>query len=71
MLARVLLQKNLEESWKLLGVDTTPKKRKFSNMQSDIVENVMNGLTSIGKKTWSKDTSTKRRVILQSIIGIN
>lgn len=50
VLACVLLHKNLEESLKLIGVDTTSKKRKFSNMQSDIIENVKKGLSSLGKK---------------------
>ena len=51
VLARVLLQKNLEESLNFLGVDTTSKKRKFSNMQSDIIENIKKCLNSIGKIT--------------------
>ena len=38
-------------------------------MQSDIVENVKKGLSSIGKKTQSKDKSPTRRVMLQSTLG--
>ena len=55
VLAHVLLQKKLEESLKLLGVDTTSKHRKCSNIQSDIIENVKKGLSSIAKKNQSKD----------------
>ena len=40
LLSLLLTQKKLQEELKLLGVDTTSKKKRFSNMQTDVTENV-------------------------------
>ena len=48
-LSLFLTQKKLQEALKLLGVDTTSKKRRFSNMQTNVIENVKQGLRNIGK----------------------
>ena len=39
-LSLFLTQKKLQEALKLLGVDTTSKKRRFSSMQTNLIENV-------------------------------
>ena len=49
LLSLFLTQKKLQEALKLLGVDTTSKKRRFSSMQTDLIENVKQGLRNIGK----------------------
>ena len=48
-LSLLLTQKKLQETLKLLGVDTTSKKRNFYNMQIDVIENVKQGLRNIEK----------------------
>ena len=44
-----LKQKKLQEALKLLGVNMTTKKRRFSNMQTNVIENVKQGLRNIEK----------------------
>ena len=55
----------------MLGVDTKSKKRRFSNMQINVIENVKQGLRNIGKHSWTKDKSTARKVMLMSIVNKN
>ena len=49
LLSLFLTQKKFQEAFKLLGVDTTSKKIRFSNIQTDVIENVKQGLRNIGK----------------------
>lgn len=67
LLSIQLLNNELKEPLKLLGVDTILKKRKFSDLHKDIVENVKGGLGSVGKQYRSMDKAISRRVILTSI----
>ena len=71
LLSLLLTQKKLQEALKLLGVDTTSKKRKFSSMQTDMIENVKQGLRNIGKKSRTKDKSMERKVMLTSVVNKN
>ena len=50
LLSISLPKDELKNSLKLLGVDTSIKKRKISKLQKDIVESVKEGLHSTGKK---------------------
>ena len=69
LLSISLLKDELKEPLKLLGIDTSVKKRKTSKLQKDIVESVKEGLHSIGKKSRSADKSIARRVILTSVLN--
>ena len=71
MLSIFLTQKKLQEALKLLGVDTTSKKRRFSSMQTDLIENVKQGLRNIGKHSQTKDKCVARKVMLMSIVNKN
>ena len=55
LLSISLLKDELKESLKLLGIDTSVKKRKTSKLQKYIVESVKEGLHSTRKKTRSMD----------------
>ena len=70
-LSLLITQKRLQEALKLLVVDTTSKKRRFSNMQIDVIENVKQGLRNIGKHSQTKDKSMARKVMLMSIVNEN
>ena len=67
----MLTQKKLQEALKLLGVDTTSKKRRFSSMQTDMIQNVKQGLRNIGKHSRTKDKFVARKVMLMSIVSKN
>ena len=69
LLSIFLLKDELKDTLKLLGIDTSVKKRKTSKLQKDIVESVKEGLHSIGKKSRSVDKSIARRVILTFVIN--
>ena len=69
LLSISLLKDELKESLKLLGIDPSVKKRKTSKLQKYIVESVMEGLHSIGKKTRSIDKSITWRVILTYVLN--
>ena len=49
LLSLFLAQKKFQEALKLLDVDMKTKKRRFSNMQTNVIENVKQGLRNIGK----------------------
>ena len=49
LLSLFLTQKKLQEALKLLGVDRTSKKRRFSSMQTDMIQNFKQGSRNIGK----------------------
>ena len=57
LLSISLLKDELKEPLRLLGIDTSIKKRRTSKLEKDIVESVKEGLYSIGKKTRSIDKS--------------
>ena len=61
LLSLLFTQKKLQEALKLLGVNTTSKKRKFSSMQTDLIENVKQGLRNIGKHSQTKDKSMAKK----------
>ena len=71
LLSLFLTQKKLQEALKLLGVDTTSKKRRFSSMQTDLIENVKQGLRNIGKHSQTKDKSVARKVMSMSTVNKN
>ena len=50
LLSISVLKDKLKDPLKLLGIDTSVKKRKTSKLQNNIVESVKEGLHSIGKK---------------------
>ena len=61
LLSISLLKDELKEPLRLLGIDTSIKKRRTSKLEKDIVESVKEGLHSIGEKTRSTDKSIARK----------
>ena len=71
LLSLFLTQKKLQEALKLLVVDTILKKRRFSNMQTDVIENVKQVLRNIRKHSRTKDKSMTRKVMLMFVVNKN
>ena len=71
LLSLFLTQKKLQEALKLLVVDTTSKKRRFSSIQIDLIENVKQGLRKIGKYSQTKDKSGAKKVMLMFVVNKN
>ena len=69
LLSIVLTHKDLIDPMKLLGIDTTNQKRKSSQLQKYIVDNVKKGLVNIGKKSRKLDKTISRRVMLTSLVN--